>query len=388
MISLYNRFPHPGGQSICYTCPMASTRTRALVFVPRLAKLEIRDLPLPPLDPDDVLVRILSVGITGRDLEVVSRVPPRLPAGDDFLVLGHAALGRVEETGSLVKNLSPGDLVVPVVRRDCGRCIDARPDLCSHPDKTSDAGLAGAHGFARFHLVDKARHLVRVPPDVGELGILLHPLAEVEKGYRNLVECRHGSHFYCYHEKDPSSLPALVTGTAPAAFLAACLLSLHGSTVTVLGRRKTDDSRAELLSSMGVQYLNTGRVSAARTPVDPFKVLFDTTCDVGFLASLLPRMANNSALVLLEAREGTTPAHMDASALLRRLVEGNIMVLGSSGAGRDAYETGARQLQEMSDLYRPSLLGLIDGRFAFDDFARVLSLDSRRAHFPVLQLSE
>jgi threonine dehydrogenase-like Zn-dependent dehydrogenase len=366
---------------------MATERTRALVFIPRLAKLEIRDLPLPRLDSDDVLVRILSVGLTVRDAAMISRGAPRLPPGDDYLVLGHTALGRVEETGSLVRNLSPGDLVAPVVRRDCGRCIDGRPDLCSHPGRIGDAGLAGAHGFARVHLVEKARQLVRIAPEVGDCGILLHHLAEVEKAYRDLIECRHGSHFYCYHDRDPSMLPALVTGINPSSFLAACLLSLHGSSVTVMGRREADDARARLFSPLGVEYRNP-----VLTPWGPgaeggYKVLFDTTCDAVFLSTLLPLMANNAALVLLRAPETAPPLEMDASAMLRRLVAGNLMVLGSNGAGRDAYEAGARQLQEICELYQPSIRGLIDERFPFDDFARALAVDFSRAIFPVLDLA-
>src|SRR5512138_2876436 len=127
----------------CYNTTMTRDRTRALAYTPRLGKLEIRELPLPRPEPDEALVQTLLVAVTGKDAAVIANPAPLLPEGDDFLVLGHVALGRVVEAGSLVRHLTPGDLVVPMVRRDCGHCIDGRADLCPHPDMILDAGLAG-----------------------------------------------------------------------------------------------------------------------------------------------------------------------------------------------------------------------------------------------------
>ena len=78
-------------------------------------------LPRPGLEDvpggRGVLVRILSVGVDGTDKEIDAAEYGMAPPGDDFLVLGHESLGRVEAVGPAVTELAPGDLVVATVRR-------------------------------------------------------------------------------------------------------------------------------------------------------------------------------------------------------------------------------------------------------------------------------
>jgi aldose 1-dehydrogenase [NAD(P)+] len=304
-------------------------------------------------------------------------------------VLGHLALGKVVETGPHVKNLSPGDLVVPLVRRDCGRCLDARADLCPHPEKTRTAGLSGAHGFARELFVDGARNLIRVPPEAGDLGLLLPHLAAVDKAHHDLAETRHRFHFFCYNEQDAASPPALVTGLGPTGILAAYHLSLHNYRVAVFGRRDTDDLRGEALRPLNLEYVNTTRYPVANLAKSGyrFRVLLETTGDPAYLLSLFPLLGNNTVMALLGAPLGECPLSLDAGPLLRQVVEGNMMVLGSTKAGRDAFESAAHQLVELADLYRDSLLPLLSDRYPFEQFAQALARNSRDTVLPVLELS-
>ncbi|HZL89929.1 MAG TPA: alcohol dehydrogenase catalytic domain-containing protein, partial [Pirellulaceae bacterium] len=73
----------------------------------------------PPRDPGpgEVLCRTLQLGICGTDREILHSANPWTPPGDDFLVLGHECLGRVEQVGAGVTEYRVGDLVVPAVRR-------------------------------------------------------------------------------------------------------------------------------------------------------------------------------------------------------------------------------------------------------------------------------
>src|SRR5690606_23065133 len=82
------------------------------------------DLPGPHPGPHEVLVRIHRVGIDATDLEIDRAAYGEAPPGSDVLVLGHECVGTIEEVGSAVDGLAPGDLVVPMVRRpdDCKAC--------------------------------------------------------------------------------------------------------------------------------------------------------------------------------------------------------------------------------------------------------------------------
>ncbi|MFI9491139.1 MULTISPECIES: alcohol dehydrogenase catalytic domain-containing protein [Streptomyces] len=70
-------------------------------------------------DPTDIVVRVTSTGICGSDLHLYEILGPYLDPGD---ILGHEAMGIVEETGPEVTALAPGDRVVIPFNVSCGRC--------------------------------------------------------------------------------------------------------------------------------------------------------------------------------------------------------------------------------------------------------------------------
>src|ERR1700683_2443389 len=93
----------------------------AAVFPARKSLEVVNDFPEPKLEsPTAVKLRVLNVGVCGTDREIASfqyGFPP--PAGSDFLVMGHECLGEIIEVGPEVRDLRPGDLVTPMVRRTC-----------------------------------------------------------------------------------------------------------------------------------------------------------------------------------------------------------------------------------------------------------------------------
>ena len=68
-------------------------------------------IPLPRRD--EVLVKMLEAGIDGTDMEINGGHYGESPSGQDFLVLGHEALGKIENPGTT--EFSKGELVVPLV---------------------------------------------------------------------------------------------------------------------------------------------------------------------------------------------------------------------------------------------------------------------------------
>jgi threonine dehydrogenase-like Zn-dependent dehydrogenase len=67
----------------------------------------------------DALVRVTSTAICGSDLHLYSTLGMYLHAGD---VLGHEAMGVVEEVGTAAGRLKPGDRVVVPFNISCGDC--------------------------------------------------------------------------------------------------------------------------------------------------------------------------------------------------------------------------------------------------------------------------
>lgn len=83
-------------------------------------QVEVRDVPDPRLEePTDAVVRITSTAICGSDLHLYEVLTPFMTPGD---VLGHEPMGVVEEVGSAVEHIRPGDRVVVPFNISCGHC--------------------------------------------------------------------------------------------------------------------------------------------------------------------------------------------------------------------------------------------------------------------------
>jgi threonine dehydrogenase-like Zn-dependent dehydrogenase len=82
--------------------------------------VEVVEVADPQLQaPTDAIVRVTSTAICGSDLHLYGVLGPYLKPGD---ILGHEAMGIVEEVGSEVNNLKVGDRVVVPFNISCGHC--------------------------------------------------------------------------------------------------------------------------------------------------------------------------------------------------------------------------------------------------------------------------
>ncbi len=123
--------------------PSRSTARPVTVAVARTpgADFTIEEATLAPPGPREVLVRIAGVGICHTDLIARDQFTPfPLPA-----VLGHEGAGVVEEVGSEVASVRPGDHVV-LSFDSCGvcpSCSRAQPAYCREFYLRNFSGLRG-----------------------------------------------------------------------------------------------------------------------------------------------------------------------------------------------------------------------------------------------------
>ncbi|HEU0292570.1 MAG TPA: alcohol dehydrogenase catalytic domain-containing protein [Anaerolineales bacterium] len=86
----------------------------------------IEQVPVPALEPGEVLVRVGACGICGTDLKIVAGVykgswPPSLP-----FIQGHEWAGTVAALGEGVTGLQVGDRVAAENHKGCGTCANCR----------------------------------------------------------------------------------------------------------------------------------------------------------------------------------------------------------------------------------------------------------------------
>ena len=127
-------------------------------------------------EPTDAIIKVTTTGLCGSDLHLYEILAPFMSEGD---VLGHEPMGIVEEVGSEVHGLDPGDRVVVPFQIACGACFMCDRGLQTQCETTqvreygSGAALFGysklygavAGGQAEYLRVPHAGYgPIKVPP--------------------------------------------------------------------------------------------------------------------------------------------------------------------------------------------------------------------------------
>jgi 2-desacetyl-2-hydroxyethyl bacteriochlorophyllide A dehydrogenase len=122
-------------------------------------QLEVQELPVPELGPNDALIAVSHCGICGTDLHLVLEKYAR-PGS----VLGHEWSGTIAALGSDVKGWEAGARVVANATPGCGECRACkrgRPSVCLRREPPDLLDFSRG-AFSTYKLVDASR-LLRIP---------------------------------------------------------------------------------------------------------------------------------------------------------------------------------------------------------------------------------
>ncbi|PIN09872.1 Sorbitol dehydrogenase [Handroanthus impetiginosus] len=140
--------------------------------------LKIQPFKLPPLGPHDARIRMKAVGICRSDVHYLKEMRIADFVVKEPMVIGHECAGIIEEVGSEVKHLVPGDRVAIEPGIGCMRCDlckEGRYNLC--PEMKSFASPP-VHGSLANQIVHPADVCFKLPDDVSlEEGAMCEPLS-------------------------------------------------------------------------------------------------------------------------------------------------------------------------------------------------------------------
>lgn len=151
-----------------------------------IGDIRLGDVPEPQLqEPTDAIVRLTASAICGTDLHFVRGTMSGMVPGT---ILGHEAVGVVEQVGADVRNFAPGDRVVIPSTVSCGYCPPCREGNTAQCDNANPNGPSAGTAFyggpkdsGALHglQAEKARvlyanaSLVRLPDNVSDDQALL-----------------------------------------------------------------------------------------------------------------------------------------------------------------------------------------------------------------------
>jgi aryl-alcohol dehydrogenase len=160
-----------------------STTITAAVLRQFRSPLALETLTLDAPQPDEVLVKLHSVGICHTDVKIMQGyLPVPLP-----VVLGHEGAGVVAAVGEQVQGIMAGDHVVLSFNAcgNCAQCLARHPAYCDHAgaltfscQRPGDGGsplhsqhtrvngyFFGQSSFAS-HAITTAANVVKIPPNI------------------------------------------------------------------------------------------------------------------------------------------------------------------------------------------------------------------------------
>lgn len=322
----------------------SQTMKAVAVYPGKPDSVHLAELPRPRVSdvPDGrgVLVQVLRVGVDGTDKEINAAEYGAAPAGYDFLVIGHECFGRVVEVGPNVTELSPGDYVVPTVRRPGGSFYDRIGQYDMTTDDTYfERGINLRHGYLTEYFVDEPEYIVKVPQGLKHVAVLLEPTSVIEKGIIQAYEAQRRLKVWRPRK-------AAVLGAGTIGMLAAMSLRMRGLEVTSFGRIKPPYRNSDLLAEIGARYISTQDLSIkdAAARYGPFDLMFEATGFSPIVFEAMEHLGKNGALILSSVTGGGRDVQVPADMINLGFVLGNKVMVGTVNANREYFEAGVYDL--------------------------------------------
>ncbi|MFE8700516.1 alcohol dehydrogenase catalytic domain-containing protein [Cytobacillus sp. FJAT-54145] len=128
--------------------------------------VKVKEVPDPKIEKDeDIIVRITASSICGSDLHFYHGM---LPSLEKDYVIGHEAVGVVEEVGKKVESVKKGDKIVIPFNIACGHCVYCESGLesqCDESNQEPQAEVGAYFGCSRLFgdYPGSQAEMVRVP---------------------------------------------------------------------------------------------------------------------------------------------------------------------------------------------------------------------------------
>lgn len=306
------------------------------IHLREVRKPQVNDVPAGR----GVLIKILRVGVDGTDKEINAAEYGAAPAGDDYLIIGHESLGRVEAVGPNVTEFKVGDYVSLTVRRPGTSIYDEIGTYDMTTDDTYfERGINLRHGFLTEYIVDEPEYIIRVPENMKEVGVLMEPMSVAQKAIEQAYRIQ--QRLRVWRPKR-----AAVMGSGTLGLLATLVLRLRGLDVTTFGNTMPPTLNSGLIEELGGRYISTKELSLtdASSKYGPFDLILEGTGYSPLVFEAMNVLAKNGVLAMVSVTGGSRKLEVPADKINLGFVLGNKVAFGSVNANREYFETGVKDL--------------------------------------------
>jgi len=132
---------------------------KAAVFE-AIKKIVVKEVPIPEIGPDEVLIKVKYTGICGTDWSIYNGwySSDKLP-----MIAGHEFSGVIAETGKDVTRVKTGDRVTADINMSCGTCFYCMNGASLQCPNFTQLGIHTDGSYAEY--VKAPARLVHVLPD-------------------------------------------------------------------------------------------------------------------------------------------------------------------------------------------------------------------------------
>lgn len=353
---------------------------QAVALFPEKPKVRVieKDRPIP--SDGEVLIRTSYVGIDGSDRRIATgEIGGDVPDGEDHLVLGHEAVGVVEDSNKT--GLEEGTVVTPMVRRPAdeqSRFAENGELDMAPPGTFHECGITGAHGYMSEFFTSRPEYLISVPKSCADYGFFAEPASIVEKALDQANAARSA------FDWQPSSAFVLGNGNLGLVALARLATGNEFERTYCLGRRDRPDPTIKFIEAINGTYVDSRKTSLSdfAEVYEPVDFVFETTGYPKHAIEAVDAMAPNGVATLQGLPDSDT-FEINGGEVHSELVASNKALLGVVNSRKQHFGAAVEWLSEIpetmledlvSNVYR---LNEIDTAFADSDevMKNVVSFD-------------
>ncbi len=239
---------------------------KALFYNFSKKKFLFKEIAIPKIKPDELLVKVKASALCGTDLHIMNGPLTPKVYNKKEIILGHSFTGVIVEVGNNVKNFKKEDRIFASTFIWCGvcqKCKEGKPNLCDH---RFVLGMEKAGSHAEYISIPQ-RIAFHLPKRIDFInGSLITDILALDIHAIEKVNIR-------------SSDRILILGTGPVGLILGILLKLRGlKSVFIIEPIKYRQSlakklfRANIISKENIKKLK-----------NRFDIIFETSGDIKIL---------------------------------------------------------------------------------------------------------